>query len=69
MSAASQDDGRALAGDSMPRSIRTLMANTVTREPNSEMTGINLASSSLSIKMDNDNKLSVRLRQSLMMPG
>lgn len=53
----SQDDGGALAGDSMPRSIRTLMANTV-MEPNSEMTGIN-SIFQLGIKMDNDGKLSV----------
>lgn len=53
----SQDDGEALAGDSMPRSIRTLMANTV-MEPNSEMTGIN-SIFQLGIKMDNDGKLSV----------
>ena len=53
----SQDDGGALAGDSMPRSIRTLMANTVI-EPNSEMTGIN-SIFQLGIKMDNDGKLSV----------
>ena len=53
----SQDDGGALAGDSMPRSIRTLMANTV-MEPNSEMTGIN-SIFQVGIKMDNDGKLSV----------
>lgn len=53
----SQDDGGALAGDSMPRSIRTLMANTVI-EPNSEMTGIN-SIFQVGIKMDNDGKLSV----------
>lgn len=53
----SQDDGGALAGDSMPRSIRTLMANTVV-EPNSEMTGIN-SIFQVGIKMDNDGKLSV----------
>lgn len=52
-----QDDGGALAGDSMPRSIRTLMANTV-MEPNSEMTGIN-SIFQVGIKMDNDGKLSV----------
>lgn len=53
----SQDDGGALAGDSMPRSIRTLMANTV-MEPNSEMTGIN-SIFQVGIEMDNDGKLSV----------
>lgn len=53
----SQDDGGALAGDSMPRAVRSLMSTTV-MEPNSEMTGINSVFQ-LGMKMDNDGKLSL----------
>lgn len=53
----SQDDGGALAGDSMPRAIKNMMANTVMAQSN-ETTGIK-SIFQLGIKMDNDGKLSL----------